>query len=118
MALAGYPGGIDAGDGLGALASSKVTNSVNCTCVNTGWSDPAYDKLVGDASVTYDQAERVRLYRHAQGELASQVPVVFLWRSISYDALRTAVATVDGPLDLTVPNWAWQPERMVVVSNP
>jgi hypothetical protein len=28
--------------------------------------------------------------------------------------VRSAVATVDGPLDLTAPNWAWQPERLVI----
>lgn len=24
----------------------------------------------------------------------------------------------DGPLDQTVPNWAWQPERLVVAKEP
>ena len=65
---------------------------------------------------TYDQAERTRIYREAQEELASQVPAIFLWAASSYDALRSAVTTVDGPLDLTAPNWAWQPERLVVAS--
>jgi hypothetical protein len=32
--------------------------------------------------------------------------------------VRSAVTTVDGPLDLTTPNWAWQPERLVVVATP
>ena len=31
-----------------------------------------------------------------------------------YDVVRSAVTTVDGPLDLTAPNWAWQPEGLVV----
>jgi hypothetical protein len=42
------------------------------------------------------------------------VPAIFLWAWHGYDALRTAVTTVDGPLDLAAPYWAWQPERMVV----
>jgi hypothetical protein len=45
--------------------------------------------------------------------------VIFLWADDTYDAVRTAVATVDGPLDLEAPNWTWQLERMVVLaSNP
>jgi peptide/nickel transport system substrate-binding protein len=50
-----------------------------------------------------------------QREIAAQVPVLFLWADEIYDAVRSAVTTVDGPLDLAAPNWAWQPERMVVV---
>ena len=40
--------------------------------------------------------------------------MLFLWASNTYDVVRSAVATVDGPLDLSAPNWAWQPERLVV----
>ena len=49
---------------------------------------------------TYDQAERARLYREAQrgarGAGAGALPV----GRTSYDAVRSAVTTVDGPLDL------------------
>ncbi len=80
----------------------------------SGFSDPALDTLVEQAKATYDQAERTRLYRRAQQEIAAQQPYLFLWASNTYDVVRSAVATVDGPLDLTVPNWGWQPGRMVV----
>ena len=66
---------------------------------------------------TYDQAERVSLYRQAQEEIAAQLPYLFLWAANRYDAVRSAVTTVDGPLDLAVPNWAWQPERLVVAES-
>jgi ABC-type transport system substrate-binding protein len=79
-----------------------------------GFTDPALDRLDAAAKATYDQAERAGLYRQAQEELAAQVPYLFLWTSLGYDAVRTAVRSADGQLDLTVPNWSWQPERMVV----
>jgi ABC-type transport system substrate-binding protein len=83
----------------------------------TGFSDPALDSLVEQAKATYDRADQVRLYRQAQEEIAAQQPYLFLWASNTYDIVRSAVATVDGPLDLTAPNWAWQPERLVAAEG-
>lgn len=83
-----------------------------------GFSDPVLDRLLEFGKATYDQAERTRIYQQAQQELAAQLPAIFLWSQNGYDAVRSTVATVDGPLDLTAPNWAWQPERMVVVATP
>jgi hypothetical protein len=31
--------------------------------------------------------------------------------------VSSKIATVDGPLDLSTPNWAWQPERLVVTEG-
>lgn len=58
------------------------------------------------------------MYRQAQEELAAQLPAIFLWAGYGYDALRPVAATVDGPLDLAAPYWAWQPERLVVAATP
>jgi len=55
--------------------------------------------------------------REVQQELAAQLPMLFLWASTTTDVVRSEVATVDGPLDLTVPHWAWQPERLVVAAS-
>ena len=83
----------------------------------TGFSDPVLDALVKEAKATFDQAEQTRLYRQAQQELAAQQPYLFLWAANSYDIVRSAVSTVDGPLDLTTPNWGWQPQRLVVAAS-
>jgi peptide/nickel transport system substrate-binding protein len=112
-------GGIDPWFGLSQFVSSRVTDVKHPNGTGEqgnigGFSDPAFDRLLDAGSATYDLVERTRILRQAQEELASQVPAVFLWSDTVYDALRTAVASVDGPLDLSVPNWAWQPERMVV----
>ena len=80
----------------------------------SGFSDPGLDALVKQVKASYDRPEQVRLYQRAQQEIAAQQPYLFLWALNTYDVVRAAVSTVDGPLDLTVPNWAWQPERMVV----
>ena len=46
-----------------------------------------------------------------------QNTAILLWGMTGYDAFRSAVRTVDGPIDLTASNWAWQPERLVVVKS-
>jgi ABC-type transport system substrate-binding protein len=119
--IGGWMLGADPASGLGDYITSAITDAEHndwFTFTNIGgFSDPAYDRLVEAGKATYDQAERTRIYRAAQQELASQLPVIFLWNGWSaIDVVRTAVATVDGPLDLTAPNWAWQPERMVVAA--
>jgi len=107
----------------GAFISSAITDAKHPNGDSAGhgnfigFSDPIVDRAFADAMATYDQALRARLYRQIQEELAAQVPYVFLWAITSDDAARATVTTVDGPLDLTAPNWAWQPERMVVASS-
>jgi len=108
------PGGSE----LGQFLSSNVSDAKHPSNANvSGFSDPVFDRLAAQATAIYDQDERASLYRQAQQELAAQVPAIFLWARRSYDALRSAVSTVDGPLDLTVPNWSWQPERLVVAAT-
>ena len=100
------------------LVSSEVTDAQHPDSLNVGgFADPVVDRLVEAAMATYDQAERARLYRDAQREVAAQVPLIFLWADKSVDALRAAVTTVDGPLDLEAPNWTWRLERMVVLES-
>jgi ABC-type transport system substrate-binding protein len=116
--LGGWIAGADPDDGLSIFASSSATDAEHPDNANYGgFSDAAYDALLEAGKSTYDQAERARIYQQAQQELASQLPAVFLFANESYDVVRTAVATVDGPLDLDAPNWSWQPERMVVAAS-
>ena len=105
--------------GFGYAVSSEIPDAEHPKRLNhMGFSDPALDRLVDAAMSTYDQGERARLYREAQLELAAQLPILFLWWFQGYDVVRSTVATVDGPLDTEVPSWTWQPERLVVISNP
>jgi ABC-type transport system substrate-binding protein len=110
--------GVDPDDGLSIFTTANVSDAKNPDNVNFGgFSDPAYDMLVNAGKATYDQAERARIYRQAQEELAAQVPCIFLWANGGSDVVRSTVATVDGPLDLSVPNWSRQPERMLVAAS-
>jgi peptide/nickel transport system substrate-binding protein len=98
------------------ITDAKHPNGTSASQDFTGFADPTLDGLVKSAMSTYVVAERTRLYRQVQQELAAQLPYVFLWAVNGFDVVRSAVATIEGPLDLTAPNWAWQPERMVVVA--
>ena len=110
--------GPDPADGLSIFTSAEASDAEHPDAANIGgFSDPAFDRLMEAGAATYDQAERTRIYREAQEELAAQLPAIFLWAANGYDALRSAVTTDDGPLDLAPPNWAWQPERMVVEAS-
>jgi ABC-type transport system substrate-binding protein len=118
----GYIFGSDPGATFGGFVSSLISDAEHpdgSTQMNwTGFADPVLDRLIEAAASTYDQAERARLYRQAQQELAAQLPHLFLWVApTSLDAARAAVATADGPLDMTVQNWSWQPERLVVAEG-
>jgi len=119
LAVSGWNLGPDPAEGLGLFVSSAASDAEHPDNPNFGgFSDPAFDRLVEAGAATYDQAERTTVYRQAQRELASQLPAIFLWPMNTYDAVRSEVATLDGPLDLAATNWAWQPERLVVVANP
>jgi len=111
---------VDPADGLGLYASSNITDAKHPDGTSyanfIGFRDSTLDSLLAAGTSTYDQAMRASVYRQAQQEIAARVPYVFLWASTGYDAVRSAVTTADGPLDLTTPNWAWQPERMVVAA--
>ena len=62
--------------------------------------------------------ENAALYKKAQEEIAAKVPYLFLWTDTTYDAVCSAVTTIDGPLDLAGPMWWAQLSQMVVVANP
>jgi ABC-type transport system substrate-binding protein len=108
--------------GLEQFTSSTITDAKHPdsqTYSNfTGFSDPLVDRLAAQAMATYDPAERTRIYRQAQEEIAAQQPYLFLWTDKSFDAVRSAVTTVDGALDLAPPNWGRaQLSRMVVAAS-
>jgi ABC-type transport system substrate-binding protein len=116
--IGGFSSDVDPAPVIGMLVSSAITDAAHPDGANFGgFTDPALDRLVAAAGSTYDQAERARLYRQAQEELASQLPWLWLWAVNDFRVARTAVASVDGPVDLTAINWSWQPERLVVAKG-
>jgi peptide/nickel transport system substrate-binding protein len=115
--IVAWTGDADPGS-LSMFTLSNISDAKHPDAANTGgFRDPALDRLIEAAMSTYDQVERASLYRQVQQELAAQLPYIFLWAASNYDVVRSAVTSVDGPLDLTAPYWAWQPERMVVAAT-
>ena len=113
--IGAFGGPTDPANRLSVLASSSINDTPGAYGDNyIGFSDPALDRLLTAANSTYDQATRARLYREAQQEVAAKLPYLYLYAYSGYDVLRAGLATADGPLDLDVPNWTWQPERLVV----
>jgi ABC-type oligopeptide transport system substrate-binding subunit len=64
------------------------------------YSNPAFDRLVGEADTTSDLARRAQLYRQAQQLLVQDAPVAFLYQP-QVVALRQAYVqkAVESPLD-------------------
>jgi ABC-type transport system substrate-binding protein len=113
--IGAFGGPTDPANKLSVLASSSINDKLGEYGDNyVGFSDPTLDRLLTAANATYDQATRARLYREAQQEVAAKLPYLYLYAYSGYDVLRAGLATADGPLDLDVPNWTWQPERLVV----
>ncbi len=111
LQIGGWLTGVDPGSILSSFHSSNAEYGLG------GFSDPTLDSLLDAGAATYDRAERTRVYRQAQELLATEMPMIFFYALYGVDDLRPAVATADGPLDLATPYWAWQPERLVVVSD-
>ncbi len=55
------------------------------------FSDPTYDKLVEEAQTTANEATRKRLYEQAQVRLQELVPMVMLFHSTTFEAVRKNV---------------------------
>ncbi len=119
--MGGYTTGIDPAS-FTAVASWHAATAEHPDAYGlnnlSGLADPTVDGLIRDAMATYDQAERARIYRELQREIAARLPVMYLWGVNRTDLVRSAVAEVDGPLDLAAVNWAWRPEQMVLEAAP
>lgn len=61
----------------------------------SGYSNPAVDKLLTDASTTTDQAARSALYGKAVQQVQADNPVIYLYRIHSLTAYSTKVAGIE-----------------------
>jgi ABC-type transport system substrate-binding protein len=80
-----------------------------------GFASATADRLLTGAMNTNDQADRARLYRELQQELAAQQAVLFLWTFRTYGAVSERVVSIGAPLDLRAPDWYWQPESLALL---
>jgi len=56
-----------------------------------GYSDPQFDKLVEQGRAVSGDAQRRAIYQQAQQRLQDTVPMVFLFHSTQYEAMRKNV---------------------------
>lgn len=78
------------------------------------FSDSAYDNLAQEARQLYENDQRAEAQRQAQERIAELRPYIYLWADPIPVALNTRVTTLDGPVDLTTPNYLWNIETWYV----
>ena len=85
LTILGTSGQSDPDDYLyGNLHSKGGLNLVN-------HNDPQFDRLLDQARATSNEAQRKRLYEQAQARLMDTMPMVFIYHSTQYEAVRKAV---------------------------
>ncbi|MGH2359839.1 MAG: ABC transporter substrate-binding protein [bacterium] len=85
LSILGTSGQSDPDDFLyGNFHTSGGLNLVN-------YSDPAFDRLIDQGRAVVGDAQRKRIYEQAQQRLLETVPMVFLYHSTQYEAVRRNV---------------------------
>lgn len=89
----------------------KSTIDTRTTRNFVGFNDRAYDSQIERARQLYGIDARAEAYRQTQARVANLLPYLYLWNDIIPVVLSTRVTTLDGPVDLTTPNYLWNIER-------
>ncbi|HEU4797825.1 MAG TPA: ABC transporter substrate-binding protein [bacterium] len=55
------------------------------------YNDPAFDRLIDQARAVSNEGQRKRLYEQAQARLLEMVPMVFIYHSTQFEAVRKTV---------------------------
>jgi len=85
LTILGTSGQSDPDDFLyGNFHSKGGLNLVN-------YNDAQFDRLLEQGRATSDEAQRKRLYEQAQARLVETVPMVFIYHSTQYEAVRKSV---------------------------
>ncbi|MGQ0567943.1 MAG: ABC transporter substrate-binding protein [Armatimonadota bacterium] len=85
LTILGTSGQVDPDDYLfNNFRTGDARNYIN-------YSDPQFDRLVEQGQTTANEAQRKRLYEQAQMRLQETVPMVFLFHSTTFEAIRKNV---------------------------
>lgn len=97
--------------------SSQCTTAENPELYNyICYSNPEVDKLIEDGLVTFDQAERAKIYQEYAIIQSNDLPVIYAWSDIAREGLRATVdTTAEGGLQLDTPTWFRQVEKLTNV---
>jgi ABC-type transport system substrate-binding protein len=80
------------------------------------YQNPEVDKLIEDGLVTFDQAERAKIYQEYAVLQSNDLPVLYAWADIAREGLRATVDTSAGFQDDT-PTWFRQYEKLTNVKE-
>ena len=97
--------------------SSQCTTAENPQLYNyICYSNPEVDKLIEEGLVTFDQAERAKIYQEYAIIQSNDLPVIYAWSDIAREGLRATVdTTAEGGLQLDTPTWFRQVEKLTNV---
>jgi peptide/nickel transport system substrate-binding protein len=76
-----------------------------------GFRDTIYDNQAQAARQLYGIDARAEAIVQAQARVASQLPYLYLWVDRIPVGLNTCIKTLDGPVNLSIPNYFWNIER-------
>nr|MBA2372875.1 hypothetical protein [Chloroflexota bacterium] len=80
------------------------------------YANPAVDRLIEAGLVTFEQAERARIYQQYAVLQSDDLPVLYAWSDRLRDALRATVGTTaTGGLRLDTPTWFREGEKLTNV---
>jgi ABC-type transport system substrate-binding protein len=93
-------------------STAERPSTFNYICYN----NPEADKLIEEGLVTFDQADRAKIYQEYAVIQSNDLPVIYAWADIAREGLRTTVdTTADGGLQLDTPTWFRQTEKLTNV---
>ncbi len=76
------------------------------------YSNPEVDKLIDAGLLTFDQAERAKIYQEYAVLQSKDLPVIYAWADIAREGLSGTVGSTAGPLVTDSPTWFWETEKL------
>jgi peptide/nickel transport system substrate-binding protein len=93
--------------------SSQCTSQEFPTLYNyICYSNPEVDKLIESGLLTFDQAERAKIYQEYAVLQSKDLPVIYAWSDIAREGLSKTVGSTAGPLVMDSPTWFWETEKL------
>ncbi len=77
------------------------------------YSNPEVDKLIDDGLLTFDQAERTKIYQQYAIIQSQDLPVIYAWSDIAREGLSKTVGSTAGPLVMDSPTWSWELQKLI-----
>jgi oligopeptide transport system substrate-binding protein len=102
-------------DPLGFLAIFHSGHENN----RTGWSDPEYDRFLGEAEVETDAVRRAELLARAEEILLTQCPLIPVYSYVSQHLVNPRLGGFGGNLldEHDPKHWFWKDDRLLAIER-